>query len=430
MLPIQSCNVGLPCSAGWRPAGLLHITSPFQLLRVDVPNSCELHSAYADDVHAAVSSPNFEAAAATLTQHAPEVAGWAEERQLQISAPKFHVTLFTSDTHQFHRHPHVTLGGSLLPLEQNPKILGITFDPTLTFHKHAQNILARAQERTKVMKALAGTNWGQQKETLVLTFKALIWSVVSYAAPVWFPNISNHYIQKLQAVQNTNLRIATGSHKRASQDHLHSESKVLPVADSLGLLCAQYLASAKRPNHPANPTVNRPTGPRLKKHTLQSKFLPSINHLLVDGVTPPSEYDNIRAEIHTETVAKAIQDQAPNRILQRQPPPISPEEESLPRPHRAALSQLRSGFCKALNRYRTDIGLTIDPSCPSCGHGNHDPPHLFACPSHPSGDLRVVGLWERPVRVAHFHLSLPCFHYLPALPPPPPEPPPPADQAP
>ena len=91
--------------------------------------------------------------------------------------------------------------------------------------------------------------------------------------------------------------------------------------------------------------------------------------------------------------------------------PISPEEESLPRPHRASLSQLCSGFCKALNRYRADIGLTNDPSCPSCGSGSHDPPHLFTCPSHPSRDLNVGDLWARPVQVTHSLLTLPCFHY-------------------
>ena len=165
------------------------------------------------------------------------------------------------------------------------------------------------------------------------------------------------------------------------------------------------------------------------KHTLQSKFLPTIQHLLENGTTPPSEYEYIKTAIHTETVTWAITNQSPNRILKRQPPPICPEETTLPRPYRATLSQLRSGFCKALNQYRTDIGLADDPSCPACGGEIHDPPHLFSCPAHPAGDLNVEDLWERPVRVAQFLRTLPCFEYLPALPPPPPEPPPPANQA-
>ena len=40
------------------------------------------------------------------------------------------------------------------------------------------------QKKTTSLKALAGTNWGQQKETLRMTYKALGRSIANYAAPV------------------------------------------------------------------------------------------------------------------------------------------------------------------------------------------------------------------------------------------------------
>ena len=146
-------------------------------------------------------------------------------------------------THQHHHHPHVRLRDTFLPLQPYPTILRVTFDPTFTFNRHIQNMLFRARKRTKILRALAGTTWGQQKETLVLTYNALIWSVISYAAPVWFPITSPANIQ---------------GHKRADIDHLHAEAKELPVTDSLGLPCAQYLASARRPTHPMYRIANRP----------------------------------------------------------------------------------------------------------------------------------------------------------------------------
>jgi len=78
----------------------------------------------ADDVHASVSSAQYQTAVAALSQHAEDAITWDEERQLEISAPKFHVTLFSSDTHQYRNHPHVTMKDSPLPLSPNPKILG------------------------------------------------------------------------------------------------------------------------------------------------------------------------------------------------------------------------------------------------------------------------------------------------------------------
>ena len=396
----------------------------FNFFVTTYPPNCQLHSTYADDMTAAESSVDPQTAADALTVHAEAVGGWAEERGLQISAPKSHVTLFTSHTHQSRFHPIVTLNNTILPLERHPRILGVTFDPHLTFTQHVQTTREQASERLKILKALAGTSWGQQKETITMTYKALVWSKITYAAPVWFPNISHESCLHLQRIQNAAMRIATGCHQRASQGHLHAETQLLPVSSSLGMLCSQYLASALRPPHPSPSIVTQSSGPRTIKQTLQSKFLPSINQYLTDGITPPDEYQAIVNEIHTQAVQDAILNQPPNPILQEQPPDIAPVETQLPRVYRTTLSQLRSGYCKSLNSFQHLINPSIDPSCPSCDSGEaHTTHHLFHCAAHPTG-LGVRDLWDRPDLVSSFLASLPFFDYLPALPPPPPEPPP------
>ena len=91
------------------------------------------------------------------------------------------------------------------------------------------------------LKALAGTNWGQQKETLLLTYKTLGRSIANYAAPVWSTDASDTSMEKIQRTQNEALRIITGSHKMSSIDHLHSETKMLLVKDHLNRISAQYL---------------------------------------------------------------------------------------------------------------------------------------------------------------------------------------------
>ena len=91
------------------------------------------------------------------------------------------------------------------------------------------------------MKSLAGTNWGQQNETLLMTYKALGRSIANYTAPVWSTNASESNIGKIQRAQNEALRIITGSHKMSSIDHLYSETKMLQVKDNLNILSVQYL---------------------------------------------------------------------------------------------------------------------------------------------------------------------------------------------
>ena len=90
-------------------------------------------------------------------------------------------------------------------------------------HKYCNYVSDRIDKRNNMLKALAGSSWGQDKETLLLTYNALGISLANYAAPVWSTNASDSSFKKIQTVQNTDLRTATGAHKIASIDHLHQE---------------------------------------------------------------------------------------------------------------------------------------------------------------------------------------------------------------
>ena len=106
-------------------------------------------------------------------------------------------------------------------------------DPSISFHKHCNYVSDRIDKRNNMLKALVGSSWGQDKETLLMTYNALGKSIANYAAPVWSTNASDSSFKKIQIVQNAALRMATGGHKKASIDHLHQESLTLRVKDQL-----------------------------------------------------------------------------------------------------------------------------------------------------------------------------------------------------
>ena len=91
-----------------------------------------------------------------------------------------------------------------------------------------------------------------------MSYKTHVRTKLDYAAPVWNPNVKPSMIIHLQSIQNTGMRIVSGSHKMASENHLHSKTNMLPVKDHLNMLSAPYLASALHPNHPANEPVCQP----------------------------------------------------------------------------------------------------------------------------------------------------------------------------
>ena len=388
------------------------------------PQSDVLTTSYADDFTDSCSSSSIPTAARHLSMHAERVGEWADERGLAISAPKSNVTLFTPDLRQSRNHPTVHLNNSPLPLERNPRILGVKLDPHFTFSPHIDAIIKRIAPRINILKALTGTNWGQEKETLLITFKSLIRSLWTYAAPIWYPNASNTAINKLQIQQNKALRIATGCVKMSSISHLHAESKVLPIKDHLTLLCSQFLTKSLQPSHPSYSTVTAPSGPRDKKQTLQSKFLNVVAPYLSNGIILPQNCSATIKSLHTDAVTRAINLSDRNPLLNDLPPPIAEEETTLPRHCRTTLSQLRSGYCSSLAAYRERIGMSTDPLCPSCREEPQTVPHLFSCREHPT-DLRAVDLWDRPCLVSDFLSGLPFFN-LPPHPRPPPEPPPPS----
>ena len=148
----------------------------------DFPDCAEVTVSYADDFSILESGVDLSEVESKLNSDLVTIADWARRKWLYLAPEKSSVTLFSTDTHQFSYHPQVFLDGALIPLDRNPKILGITLDPQLTFGPHAKSVVGKVGSRLKILKALAGTDWGHSAEDLGLTFKSLVSSVINYGA--------------------------------------------------------------------------------------------------------------------------------------------------------------------------------------------------------------------------------------------------------
>ena len=159
---------------------------------------------------------------------------------------------------------------------------------------------------------MAGSSWGQDTETLLLTYNALGKSIASYAEPVWSTNASNSSFKKIQTAQNAALRTATWAHKKASIDHLYQESLTLKVKDHPDMLYAQYLVNCLEKDHVCHGI--RTQEPRPMKETLHSRHHSTVLPRL------GSSWMESHHNLHIHAVKSAIQLQGNNIVLKKPHP--------------------------------------------------------------------------------------------------------------
>ena len=76
------------------------------------------------------------------------------------------------------------------------KVLGPTLNPNLTYSIHIRHILVQTHNPLQMIKALTARGWGKQKDTLMVTYKAVMRPALEYASFIWSPLASSISINK------------------------------------------------------------------------------------------------------------------------------------------------------------------------------------------------------------------------------------------
>ena len=204
---------------------------------------------YADDIIIYTSGPVVADLINGLNIYLSQVLNYINKKKLTVSTVKSTVSIFRPDTHEHHLHPQVKLADHVLPLVRKIKVLGVTLDIHLTFTQHCNNIAAKVQQRNNVLKALAGSTWGCDKETLLATHQAIGRSILSYCSPIWTPSLKDTDRCRLQWARNSAQRISTGCLKMADVIELHQEAQELLVRLHNEPIFLQFAITCHLPQH-------------------------------------------------------------------------------------------------------------------------------------------------------------------------------------
>jgi hypothetical protein len=108
----------------------------------------------------------------------------------------------TSYTNEHQYRPNITLNNTPIQHAHKKKILEVTYNTSMTFGPHINNIMNNANIRLDCLWSLGGAKFGQVKETIAPAYKQFNRKVLTNASLAWMPALSNTNIQKLQTLQN------------------------------------------------------------------------------------------------------------------------------------------------------------------------------------------------------------------------------------
>ena len=128
----------------------------------------------------------------------------------------------------------MVLNGQTIEPERHTRILGVQIDQKLTGQAHLRTVTARAPEYEKVLRTLAGSNWGASLGATREVYLRGIRPAITYGALLWHrPEgvlaAAKGMTTKLRAIQGRCLRAVAGAYRATSTEALEIETNVEPL---------------------------------------------------------------------------------------------------------------------------------------------------------------------------------------------------------
>ena len=98
--------------------------------------------------------------------------------------------------------------GKALNTEKEVKFLGMIFDSRLSWKLHIDYVIDKCNKRINLLKVLAGSRWGTDRETILMVYRSLIRSCMEYGCEVYDSTCKTHK-RRLDRVQVQCLRICS-----------------------------------------------------------------------------------------------------------------------------------------------------------------------------------------------------------------------------
>ena len=150
--------------------------------------------------------------------------------------------------------PPFVVAEESLAQQHEVKLLGVTFQQHHKFDCHVNNVIDKTKSASHAIVRLKRS--GVNSFALALFYRARVLSVLSYAAPLWYPHITDKCKDKLEKHQRYCTRLML-----SDEDDYETRLSILKLDElnvHLQILCFRYVAKvSSNDDHPCNPFLTK-----------------------------------------------------------------------------------------------------------------------------------------------------------------------------
>ena len=184
---------------------------------------------WADDIINLTSGDDFEELVETTQEELDHLKQWSDNSDFIIAteAGKTCYSIYTRRKIPF--QPNFKIGNNEIPHTKYKKYLGLTWDsPRLTWTEHIKTLIEECKKRIDIMKRISNSKFGASRKTLQKFYETYIYSKLNYGLPIYAATNKTN-LKKLEALQNTAIRISTGAFKSTPIISLNAEAGAVPI---------------------------------------------------------------------------------------------------------------------------------------------------------------------------------------------------------
>ena len=195
-------------------------------------------SLYVDDFCMCYRSKSMRTIERHLQQCINRIENWASHNGFKFSKSKTQCVHFCQ-LRKVHNDPELYLYGSLIPVVEDFKFLGVLFDRKLSFIQHIKYLKAKCLKALNLLKVLSHTDWGADRTVLLQLYRSLIRSKLDYGSIV-YGSARPSYISSLDTLHHQGVLFEHHLYKASMlrpKSHLYIyDERNLPYSTPLELL--------------------------------------------------------------------------------------------------------------------------------------------------------------------------------------------------